>query len=360
MFLAIVFIVILARLLAAAFRKIKQPPVIGEILAGLLLGTSLLGQFHYDGNKPLTQALFPTAVVPILKVLANLGLVIYMFIVGLELDTKLIRGNEKRAGAISLSSVAAARSSAASCSASGSTTGPQAGRARRRADGGRAAVRPVHRRLDVRDRVPGARPHPHRPRHAAHPARRHRPGLRRDRRRHRLVACWPPCRRSPALSGDPLWEVFAFSVLYIVVMFTVVRRRCGYVVGMYQRAGRLTPDVLSIMLVGLILSAWVTDRIGIHFIFGAFVFGVVVPREGTAPLFHEILERLEQVSVLLLLPDLLHRHRPDGRRDEVPGPHASSSCWPSSRSRSPASSSAPAWPPGPSASRRGGRRRWPC
>ena len=57
-------IVILARLLAAGFRKIKQPPVIGEILAGLLLGTSLLGQFHYDGNKPLTQALFPTAVVP--------------------------------------------------------------------------------------------------------------------------------------------------------------------------------------------------------------------------------------------------------------------------------------------------------
>ena len=45
-FLAIVFIVILARLLAAAFRKIKQPPVIGEILAGMLLGTSLLGQFH--------------------------------------------------------------------------------------------------------------------------------------------------------------------------------------------------------------------------------------------------------------------------------------------------------------------------
>ena len=45
-----------------------------------------------------------------------------------------------------------------------------------------------------------------------------------------------------------------------------------------------------------------TDHIGIHFIFGAFVFGLVVPREGTEQLFAEILERLEQVSVLLLLP----------------------------------------------------------
>ena len=85
-------------------------------------------------------------------------------------------------------------------------------------------------------------------------------------------------------------------------MFTVVRRAMGYVVGMYQRAGRLTPDILAIMLVGLIFSAWITEQVGIHFIFGAFVFGVIIPREGTAQLFHEILERLEQVSVLLLLP----------------------------------------------------------
>jgi hypothetical protein len=52
----------------------------------------------------------------------------------------------------------------------------------------------------------------------------------------------------------------------------------------------------------MIFSAWITDRIGIHFIFGAFVFGLVMPREGTEMLTTEILERLEQVSVLLLLP----------------------------------------------------------
>jgi hypothetical protein len=50
------------------------------------------------------------------------------------------------------------------------------------------------------------------------------------------------------------------------------------------------------------LSSFATERIGIHQIFGAFLFGVVMPRQDTAQLFHDIVERLEQVSVLLLLP----------------------------------------------------------
>lgn len=299
-FLAIVFIVVLARVLAAAFRKIRQPPVIGEILAGLLLGASLLGQFHYDGNKPLTQALFPADVVPILKVLANLGLVIYMFIVGLELDTKLIRGNEKRAGAVSISSVIL----------------PFLGGILlgvwlydRHSQGGLAAGEKVDElafvlfigasmcvtAFPVLARILTDR------------------GMQRTPLGVIALACaaiddviaWSLLAAVSAIagqSGDPLWQVFALSLLYIAVMFTVVRRAMGYVVGLYHRAGRLTPDVLSIMLVGLIFSAWVTDKIGIHFIFGAFVFGVVIPREGAAQMFHEILERLEQVSVLLLLP----------------------------------------------------------
>ena len=56
------------------------------------------------------------------------------------------------------------------------------------------------------------------------------------------------------------------------------------------------------VLVGVLVSAYVTEIIGIHAIFGAFMFGAVMPRAGAAALTREILERLEQVSVLLLLP----------------------------------------------------------
>ena len=68
----------------------------------------------------------------------------------------------------------------------------------------------------------------------------------------------------------------------------------------YQRAGRLTPNIFAIMVAGFLASAFVTGWIGLHVIFGAFFFGVVMTRDDTAAMFREILERLEQVSVLLL------------------------------------------------------------
>ena len=66
--------------------------------------------------------------------------------------------------------------------------------------------------------------------------------------------------------------------------------------------GSLTPDILVVVLVGLILSAYATQWMGLHFIFGAFLFGAVMPRADAQQMRYEILERLEQLSVLVLLP----------------------------------------------------------
>ena len=70
---------------------------------------------------------------------------------------------------------------------------------------------------------------------------------------------------------------------------------------MYERQGRLTPNVLAAVLALLLLSSYATDWMGVKFIFGAFIFGIVMPRDVPA-LREAILERLEQVSVLVLLP----------------------------------------------------------
>ncbi|MFD0890866.1 cation:proton antiporter, partial [Streptosporangium algeriense] len=89
---------------------------------------------------------------------------------------------------------------------------------------------------------------------------------------------------------------------YGLLMFLVVRPLLARLVPARQRAGRLTPGLLSLVLIGLLASSWVTEWMQVHFIFGAFVFGAVMPREGAERLSHEILERLEQLAVLLLLP----------------------------------------------------------
>lgn len=97
----IAVIVVVARLAGSAFRRVGQPAVIGEIVAGILLGPTLLGALPGDPSS----ALFPSDARPFLEVIGDLGLVVFMFLVGLQLDLRLI-GRLRRAAAISASSVA--------------------------------------------------------------------------------------------------------------------------------------------------------------------------------------------------------------------------------------------------------------
>src|ERR1700690_3371249 len=91
-------IMVLARLFGIAAKRIGQPPVIGEIIAGILLGPTLF-------NGWITTHLFPTPVVPPLTALADIGLLLFMFVVGYEVDLALVRGREKVAGGVALGSI---------------------------------------------------------------------------------------------------------------------------------------------------------------------------------------------------------------------------------------------------------------
>ncbi|KAL8639627.1 MAG: hypothetical protein Q9226_008853, partial [Calogaya cf. arnoldii] len=83
-------IIVFCRLLQYPLSKIRQPTVIAEIIGGILLGPSVLGRI-----PGFSDAIFPQESLPILSLAANLGLVLFLFLVGLEVDLRLLMKNWK-------------------------------------------------------------------------------------------------------------------------------------------------------------------------------------------------------------------------------------------------------------------------
>jgi Kef-type K+ transport system membrane component KefB len=286
LFLAdLAIIILLARLLGMAAKRLGQPPVIGEIIAGILLGPTL-----FDGK--ITATLFPMTLRQPLSALANLGVVMFMFAVGYLLDLRLIRGRERVAASVSVSSIILPL-------ALGVGLGVWL-----------ASRHHVHHVLPFALFVGTAMSV------TAFPVLAR---ILTDRGMHRTriggtalasaaiddVLAWSLLAVVAAIAGaggQPLRLLLA--PVYAGVMFGLVRPLLRQLADVYQRRGRLTPNVLAVTLAGLLLSSYATDWMGVKYIFGAFLFGVVMPREGAAAavLREEILNRLEQVSVLVLLP----------------------------------------------------------
>ena len=286
LFLAdLAIIILLARLLGMAAKRLGQPPVIGEIIAGILLGPTL-----FDGK--ITATLFPMTLRQPLSALATLGVVMFMFAVGYLLDLRLIRGRERVAASVSVSSIILPLSLGVGLGV------------------WLASRHHVHHVLPFALFVGTAMSV------TAFPVLAR---ILTDRGMHRTriggtalasaaiddVLAWSLLAVVAAIAGaggQPLRLLLA--PVYAGVMFGLVRPLLRQLADVYQRRGRLTPNVLAATLAGLLLSSYATDWMGVKYIFGAFLFGVVMPREGAAAaaLREEILNRLEQVSVLVLLP----------------------------------------------------------
>jgi Kef-type K+ transport system membrane component KefB len=98
---ALAAVLITGRLLGLLFRYVGQPPVIGEVVAGILLGPSLLGQAWPEA----AAFVLPPVVAPHLGVIAQLGVILYMFLVGLELNLGVLRERAHTTVAISHASI---------------------------------------------------------------------------------------------------------------------------------------------------------------------------------------------------------------------------------------------------------------
>ena len=103
-----------------------------------------------------------------------------------------------------------------------------------------------------------------------------------------------------ATGMKPALQTAALSVAYVIAMFFVVRPFLRRLEAVYERQGRLSQNVVAVILLLTLMSAYTTEKIGIHALFGAFLMGAVMPK-GTQFVRH-LSEKLEDYTVVFLLP----------------------------------------------------------
>jgi Kef-type K+ transport system membrane component KefB len=267
----------------AAIRRIGQPAVIGEIIAGVLLGPSLLGAVW-----PAASAwLFPPGVVAAISLLAQLGLIFFMYLIGTEMNLSVMR--ERGIVAVTVSQASIALPMLAGTALAFALYPSFGGRVSFIAFTLFIAVSMSVTAFPVLARILSDR------------------GLTATPLGTLALACaaigdvaaW--CLLATVItiahggSAVHLIVTIALVAAFAVVMVLVVRPLLSWL------AARVTDQaMLSMILAGVMLSALVTSQMGIHPIFGAFLFGVIAPR--SAPAARRAATSLESVTVSLLLP----------------------------------------------------------
>jgi Kef-type K+ transport system membrane component KefB len=260
----------------------------GEVIAGICLGPSVLGAISAN----LQATLFPTDVLPAIGFAANLGLIFYMFLIGLEVDTKQLKGRIAPAAMISNASVAVPMML------------------------GIAAALPLYKLIGPNKKfvafalfmgvAMSITAFPVLARILAERRMLKRPvgAL--------AIAC-------AAIDDVTAWFLIALAITitvsgtfgdvartigeaaaFTLVMVLIVRRILARMATAFDEVGRIPPIWFAAIIVGVLVAAYVTETINIAFIFGGFMMGMVMPRH--ARLTEEVTRRIEDFVVTLLLP----------------------------------------------------------
>ncbi|HEX6373784.1 MAG TPA: cation:proton antiporter [Longimicrobium sp.] len=286
----ILVVLLAARLLGALFRRIHQPQVVGEMVAGILLGPSLLGW----AAPEVSRVLFPPDGLGPLNALSQVGLLLFMFLLGMRMDLRHLGSRASAAMFISLASMvvpfALGVLLALYLHPRLAPPGvPLTGFALFMGAAMSVTAFPVLARI-VADL-----------------------GLLHTRLGTLALACaalddvlaWCILAAVVALvraGAGPLppWAMLAGAAVFVAAMVLVVRPLLARVAVRLSGDGPRQRDALGLVLLVVLASAWTTEALGLHALFGAFLAGVVMPRDRIVA--RAVAGRLEDATVVLLLP----------------------------------------------------------
>jgi Kef-type K+ transport system membrane component KefB/nucleotide-binding universal stress UspA family protein len=285
----VLIVIGLSRLVGLAFKSIKQPLVIGEIVAGIMLGPSLFGLVAPN----IAATLFPPETQPFLNVLSQIGLIFFMFLIGLELNPKYLSGQLEVAVLTSHVSILVPFSLGtllalllyplvSNASVSFTAFALFLGAAMS------ITAFPVLARIITENNLQGTRLGTLALTCAAVD----------DVTAWCLLAVAIAVARTGNIVGA--FPTIIESIVYITFILTVGRWFLKRLATYYRRTGRLSQFMLAGIYVTVVASALITELIGIHLIFGAFLIGAAMPKN--ADLVRELAIKTEDFVLIFLLP----------------------------------------------------------
>ena len=287
--LQIITIIIVARIFGWIFKKIGQPSVIGEIIAGIFLGPSLVGMYFPE----YSAFLFPAESLGNLGFLSQIGLILFMYVIGMELDLKVLKNKANDAVVISHASIIIPFALGIGLSyfiyQKFAPTGVEflsfslfMGIAMS------ITAFPVLARI-VQER-----------------------GIHKTRLGTIVITCaaadditaWCLLAAVIAIvkagSFTSSLYIILMATTYVAVMLIVVKPFLKKIGDLYATKDNLSKPVVAIFLLTLIISSYCTEVIGIHALFGAFITGAIMP--DISKFRNLFIEKVEDVAVILLLP----------------------------------------------------------
>jgi len=286
--LQVTIIILFARLFGWLFKKIGQPSVIGEILAGIVLGPSLLGLYMPE----ISHFIFPAASLTNLQVLSQIGLILFMFVVGMELNLNVLKNKAHEAVVISHASIIIPFALGVGLAYFIYTSYAPEG-IEFSSFGLFLGISMSITAFPVLARIIQER------------------GMQKSRLGAIAITCaaadditaW--CLLAVVIAivkaGSILSSVYTIilAIVYVLFMLKVVRPLLKRTAARYNPEKGISKSFLAVILLVLLVSSFITETIGIHALFGAFMAGTIMPEN---KLRLVLKEKIEDLALVLLLP----------------------------------------------------------